>query len=307
MVEGAQEAKEALLKKNVGDMTGMVIDRCKSGKNGKNSPEPEVHAHGDITFRGITRVTKAKFIRIPDKASAVEAWKLMEDKWKLTPPSLIISVTGAATDFSMSDKLAQSFQSTILKACRLPNACIITGGKYGGVTRLVSDALEKSDTGKSTGVSFMGVANWDKIHQKDIIAENRPYVIGSWLTQKSLNLDYKHTHFLLVKDVQRKDTESQLKGNLERYIVERFKAPAVRVILNGGVNVLNTIYELLSKLTLEFLRFFGHFLVIFKARSAFSKQLCLCVCPLPLSVTLLLFVWENLTSVSERYIFTNIF
>ena len=25
------------------------------------------------------------------------------------------------------------------------------------------------------------------------------------------------------------------------------------------------------------------------------------------SVTLLLFVWENLTSVSERYIFTNIF
>ena len=39
-----------------------------------------------------------------------------------------------------------------------------------------------------------------------------------------------------------------------------------------------------------------------------SYVLCLSsvLCPL-LSVTLLLFVWENLTSVSERYIFTNIF
>ena len=35
-----------------------------------------------------------------------------------------------------------------------------------------------------------------------------------------------------------------------------------------------------------------------------NSYVCLSVC---LSVTLLLFVWENLTSVSERYIFTNIF
>ena len=50
------------------------------------------------------------------------------------------------------------------------------------------------------------------------------------------------------------------------------------------------------------------FAAIFKARSAFSKQLCLSSVLLlcPLSVTLL-FVWENLTSVSERYIFANIF
>ena len=35
-----------------------------------------------------------------------------------------------------------------------------------------------------------------------------------------------------------------------------------------------------------------------------ASVVCLSVC---LSVTLLLFVWENLTSVSERYILTNIF
>ena len=47
---------------------------------------------------------------------------------------------------------------------------------------------------------------------------------------------------------------------------------------------------------------------IFKARSAFSKQLCpLCVCVSVLCLSHFLFVWENLTSVSERYIFTNIF
>ena len=57
--------------------------------------------------------------------------------------------------------------------------------------------------------------------------------------------------------------------------------------------------------------YYYRFVKFFKARSAFSKQLCLSVlCPLSsvrVSVTLLLFVWENLTSVSERYIFTNIF
>ena len=39
-------------------------------------------------------------------------------------------------------------------------------------------------------------------------------------------------------------------------------------------------------------------------RACVRVSVCLSVC---LSVTLLLFVWENLTSVSERYIFTNIF
>ena len=53
--------------------------------------------HGTIAFRGLTRNSMAKFIKIPipDVNERLDkVYKLMTEQWKIEKPSLIVSVTG---------------------------------------------------------------------------------------------------------------------------------------------------------------------------------------------------------------------
>ena len=93
---------------------------------------------GHIEFRGTTRETKARFILVEqDKESAADVWEKMKEIWKMDEPRLIISIIGGAKPFYIDNQIESKFKATISKLSKLPGACIITGGAYSGVMKLV--------------------------------------------------------------------------------------------------------------------------------------------------------------------------
>ena len=148
---------------------------------------------GDINFRGITRETKAKFMVLSDATRGREAWQAMEKKWNIKKPSIILSVIGGARPFYLDDRIAASFRATILKASQLDDACIITGGAYSGVMKMVGDALQET-----MSAFCLGISTWNDIMNREVIMKNTDdYVVGSYLSQRGLYLDYQHTNFVI--------------------------------------------------------------------------------------------------------------
>lgn len=62
----------------------------------------------------------------------------LDKKWKLENPELILSITGAAQNFNMIEKLRSTFKEAIIKAAKTTKAWIISGGTNYGVMRMVS-------------------------------------------------------------------------------------------------------------------------------------------------------------------------
>ena len=58
------------------------------------------------------------------------------DGWGLEPPSVVISVTGAAASLKVNPKLEQIFRRGLRKAAAITRAWIITGGTKSGVMEL---------------------------------------------------------------------------------------------------------------------------------------------------------------------------
>ncbi|CAF1528291.1 unnamed protein product, partial [Rotaria sordida] len=69
--------------------------------------------------------------------------ELLRDKWELPPPELIISVTGGAKVFNLSQRSRIALQKGLVSAAVTTDAWVFTGGTYAGVMKDVGDAFEK--------------------------------------------------------------------------------------------------------------------------------------------------------------------
>lgn len=61
-------------------------------------------------------VFSEQYIRVDVETSTDVIWELMTRVWGLTPPNLVISVTGGAKNFHMTPRLKDVFRKGLVKA-----------------------------------------------------------------------------------------------------------------------------------------------------------------------------------------------
>lgn len=86
-----------------------------------------------------------------------------EEGWNLPKPQLILSVTGGAQNFTISNRMKKAFKRGLIKAAATTGAWIITGGTNTGVMRLVGEAVAQEFHHYSTKLTVLGIATWGKI------------------------------------------------------------------------------------------------------------------------------------------------
>ena len=93
--------------------------------------------YGSIRFAG-TRGNPSKWCAVSHRSEVGDVVKLMLDTWKLKPPRVIISVTGAAASTleEMKSKDKQIFRRGLKIAAQRTGAWIVTGGTNHGVMKV---------------------------------------------------------------------------------------------------------------------------------------------------------------------------
>ncbi|KAM9342245.1 transient receptor potential cation channel subfamily M member 2 [Pholidichthys leucotaenia] len=221
--------------------------------------EVPTDAFGDISFGGLGQKT-GKYARVSTDTSTDILYHLLTDHWKLSPPNLLISVTGGAKNFFMKAHLKNLFHRGLIKVAQTTGAWIITGGTHTGVMKHVGQAvqdyaLSHSMQGKIVAI---GVATWGVIHNRGTLVHSEgcfpAHYLMDQMGQGHLScLDNNHTHFLLVDDGTHGHygVEIELRSRLEKCISGKrlgikdsgMTIPVVCVVLNGGPGTLDTIYN----------------------------------------------------------------
>ncbi|KAE8299410.1 hypothetical protein D5F01_LYC01805 [Larimichthys crocea] len=245
MTENIQKKECCFYEKD--DKENDSVDTCKCGYP-KNEHVPEAiksedfagetwdkhrHIHevptdafGDISFGGLGLKT-GKYCRVSTDTSPEILYKLLTEQWKLSPPNLLISVTGGAKNFSLKARLKNTFNRGLMKVAQTTGAWIITGGTNAGVMKHVGQAVRDYALSSSMQgqIVAIGVATWGVIHNRDALV----YSEGCFPAHYSMDtkdqgqfscLDNNHTHFLLVDNGTqgRYGVEIELRTRLEKCV-----------------------------------------------------------------------------------------
>lgn len=101
-----------------------------------------------------------------------------KEGFSLSPPKLILSVTGGAQNFTIPLRMKKAFKEGLVKAAATTGAWIITGGTNTGVMRLVGEAVAEEYAKYSTDreedrLVVLGIATWGNVSMKDqLVTEN---------------------------------------------------------------------------------------------------------------------------------------
>ncbi|MEQ2238074.1 Transient receptor putative cation channel subfamily M member 2, partial [Ilyodon furcidens] len=212
-------------------------------------------AFGNISFDGLWQ-RKSKYARVSEDTRPDVLYKLLTNQWKLSPPNLLISVTGGAKNFYLKSQLKKVFhrglikvaQTTVtggaknfylksqlkkvfhrglIKVAQTTGAWIITGGTHTGVMRHVGKAVRDYALSNPMqgNIVAIGIATWGVIHNRDVLVHKEgcfpaTYKIETQSQGRMSCLDNNHTHFLLVDDGTngRYGVEIELRARLEKYI-----------------------------------------------------------------------------------------
>ncbi|MEQ2287182.1 Transient receptor putative cation channel subfamily M member 2, partial [Ameca splendens] len=215
-------------------------------------------AFGKISFDGLWQ-RNGKYARVSEDTRPDVLYKLLTNQWKLSPPNLLISVTGGAKNFYLKSQLKKIFHRGLIKVAQTTGAWIITGGTHTGVMRHVGKAVRDHALSNPMqgNIVAIGIATWGVIHNRDVLVHKEgcfpaKYKIETQNQGRMSCLDNNHTHFLLVDDGTsgRYGVEIELRARLEKYISaknlgnkESGTIPVVCVVLDGGPGTLNTIYS----------------------------------------------------------------
>ncbi|XP_069554701.1 LOW QUALITY PROTEIN: transient receptor potential cation channel subfamily M member 2 [Brachyistius frenatus] len=237
------------------DFTGDSWDRH------RHTREVPTDAFGDISFGGLGQ-RAGKYARVSTDTRPEVLYRLLTDKWKLSPPNLLISVTGGAKNFYLKARLKNMFHRGLIKVAQTTGAWILTGGTHTGVMKHVGQAVRDYALSSSLQgqIVAIGVATWGAIHNRDSLVHSEGCFPAHYLMdtkdQGRLScLDNNHTHFLLVDDGTHGNygVEIELRSHLEKCISGKrlgnkesgVTVPVVCVVLDGGPGTLNTIHNAL--------------------------------------------------------------
>uniref|UniRef100_A0A914D1H6 TRPM SLOG domain-containing protein n=1 Tax=Acrobeloides nanus TaxID=290746 RepID=A0A914D1H6_9BILA len=160
------------------------------------------------------------------------------------------------TNFSLEPKLARVFRSGLKNAAKSTNAWIITSGLNEGVVKYVSAALEPVITPSKTKIVSIGIAPWGLVKRRDLLVGKNTNVIYHPQTFSKNNyagLNERTSYYLLADNgtVGRYGAEIILRRKLESFLMEQRKIPVVCVLLEGGVEPLQSPLLYLSSFVME--------------------------------------------------------
>ncbi|XP_059502989.1 transient receptor potential cation channel subfamily M member 2 isoform X2 [Stegostoma tigrinum] len=226
----------------------------------KHCQQVPTDAFGDIAFKGQGQKT-AKYARVSNDTAPATLYHLMTEYWGLTPPHLLISVTGGAKNFHLKPGLRVMFRRGLIKVAQSTGAWIITGGTFAGVMKHVGESVrhcKMTSRSKKQQIVSIGIASWGIVHnRKGLISEEGSFPVEYYMDEASQGrlscLDHNHTHFILVDNGTHGQygVEIPLRAQLEKYISKQrmgtedvgIEIPIVCVVLEGGPGTLNTIYN----------------------------------------------------------------
>uniref|UniRef100_G3NSB2 Transient receptor potential cation channel, subfamily M, member 2 n=1 Tax=Gasterosteus aculeatus aculeatus TaxID=481459 RepID=G3NSB2_GASAC len=183
-------------------------------------------AFGEIRFGGSGQKT-GKYARVSTDTSPEILYKLLTEQWKLSPPNLLISVTGGAKNFYLKPRLKSMFHRGLIKVAQTTGAWIITGGTQAGVMKRVGRAVRDHALSSSMQgqIVAIGIATWGIIHNRDALIHHlhANYEMDIRGQEGLSSLNKNHTHFLMVDDGTQGNygVEIELRSSLEKYISER--------------------------------------------------------------------------------------
>ncbi|XP_077993262.1 transient receptor potential cation channel subfamily M member 2-like [Glandiceps talaboti] len=227
-------------------------------------------AYGEIEFPGYSK-RPARYIRLDYKTKANEIVDLLVGQWNLTLPSLLISVTGGAKDFTMTSKLKQVLRRGLTQVALSTNVWIITGGTHTGIMKHVGETVRDYTMGsrstEESSIVTIGIAPWGIVHHRNTSLINKDdtnrardlkpvhYKVDDPEGNEA-SLDPNHTHFILVDDgtEYKFETEISLRSAIEEAISKKhvgvdgeIKIPTVCLALEGGPGTIETVKSALSK------------------------------------------------------------
>ncbi|KXJ08257.1 Transient receptor potential cation channel subfamily M member 7 [Exaiptasia diaphana] len=209
------------------------------------------------------------YVRLSHDTDANKVLDLMLKRWNLEVPNLVISVTGGAKSFVLKPRLKEVFRRGLVKAAKTTGAWIITGGTNTGVMKHVGEAVKEQQLmlGSDSEVHVIGIASWGIVDKQNSLIQEKgasgryPAVYSMEPTPgfSGAMLDSNHSHFLLVDNGTKGKygVEISLRSRVEEGIMglktdSRSKAgsigvPVVLLVLEGGPNTVQTMYELIQK------------------------------------------------------------
>ena len=184
------------------------------------------------------------------------------DNWNLTKPKLILSVTGATKNFTMSHRIKKAFKEGLVKAAISTGAWIITSGTNTGVMRLVGEAVaeECPKYSSDTELTVLGIATGQMIYKRHLLVDGdhkEPILYAKdvkeefYCGNKDMLLDPNHNNFILVDDgsVGELGSEIEFRECLETFVSTSNGSdviPMVLIVVNGGTDTLKTVFESLK-------------------------------------------------------------
>ncbi|XP_005100068.2 transient receptor potential cation channel subfamily M member-like 2 [Aplysia californica] len=222
-----------------------------------NTRQEATDAFGDMDFQRFGERNKP-YVRLSPDTDMNKVLKLMANYWQLSPPNLLISVTGGAKDFQVKSGLRAKFQKGLIKAALPTGAWVITGGMNDGVMRYVGEAVrnyEKLASSKESKAVTIGVAPWGCLKNREQLVRGEgkwpakyPIVPSSTPESGMAYLDPDHSHFLLVDNGTHKTwkTEIPFRTKLEQEIKEKYGVPACLLVLEGGEGTLENWFSALQ-------------------------------------------------------------
>ena len=100
---------------------------------------------GNILFENQETVNAySPYIRVNDDVDASQLVEYLLKKWQLPTPSLIVSVTGGASDFAMDKEDHEKLRLGLQKIAATEGAWLITGGTNAGIMKICGEAARDS-------------------------------------------------------------------------------------------------------------------------------------------------------------------
>ena len=117
---------------------------------------------GNVRFKNQdTMTSNSPYIRINDDVDVPQLVEQLHMRWKLSKPSLIISVTGGASDFAMKKKDHDRLRQGLQRVAATKGAWVITGGTNAGIMKICGEAVrDQLLTSTSSPSSNSGLVNF---------------------------------------------------------------------------------------------------------------------------------------------------
>ena len=245
-----------------------VIDRLELQRHSGGTLVPATHGTIDFVLDR-DNDAPARFVVVSSDADVQSICKLMTDAWRLTRPSVILSVTGAAASLSLDSQLEAAYVKGLATAAQSTRSWIITGGSDAGVMALTGKVMSSL----GTGTPCIGIAPYGAVMYKEkLVRDPKPESGGGtkggnkvkyWKQDKpkigpngfpvETAIDANHTHFVLVDNEKKTGFggEVEMRAAIEEYMAReaggsKGEVPLVCLCVGGGPGTFDTLLEQLK-------------------------------------------------------------